>query len=113
MEGTEAGFLIGYRWETLYAFQSMISAVANKNSDEKIRVLLDIENYKQKREKTLEYLALKLARTVEKTRKPVTLEPMQAYERKIIHSALQNSSKVKTESVGEEPNRRIIVSLKK
>lgn len=112
IQGKEAGILIGYRGETLYALQSLISAVANKNSDEKIRVLLDIENYKQKREKTLNDLALKIARTVEKTRKPVTLEPMQAYERKIIHSALQDSNKVKTESVGEEPRRRVIITLK-
>lgn len=112
IEGTDAGILIGYRGDTLYAFQSLISAVANKNSDEKIRVLLDIENYKQKREKTLNELALKLAKTVERTKKTVTLEPMQAYERKIIHSALQNSSKVKTESIGEEPRRRVVISLK-
>lgn len=112
IEGTEAGILIGYRGETLYALQSLISSVASKNCDEKIRVVLDIENYKQKREKTLQDLALKLEKTVERTRKPVTLEPMQAYERKIIHSALQNSSKVKTESIGEEPRRRVVISLK-
>lgn len=112
IEGTEAGILIGYRGETLYALQSLITAVANKDSDERIRVLLDIENYKQKREKTLEDLALKIAKTVEKTKKSVTLEPMQAYERKIIHSALQNSSKVKTESIGEEPRRKVVISLK-
>lgn len=112
VEGKEAGILIGYRGETLYAIQSVISAIANKNSDEKIRVLLDIENYKERREKTLQDLALKIAKTVERTSKPVTLEPMQAYERKIIHSVLQNSSKVKTESIGEEPRRRIVISLK-
>lgn len=112
IEGKEAGILIGYRGETLYSLQSLISSVANKNSDEKIKILLDIENYKQKREKTLSDLAIKLSKTVEKTKKSVTLEPMQAYERKIIHSVLQNSSKVKTESVGEEPRRRVIISLK-
>ena len=113
IEGKEAGILIGYRGETLYALQSLISSVANKNSDEKIKVLLDIENYKQKREKTLSDLAIKLSKTVEKTKKSVTLEPMQAYERKIIHSVLQDSSKVKTESIGEEPRRRVVISLKK
>ena len=86
--------------------------MAGKNSEEKIRILLDIGNYKEKREKTLENLALKLAKSVEKTGKPIKLEPMQAYERKIIHSALQESKTVKTESIGEEPRRRIVISLK-
>ena len=112
IEGQDAGFLIGYRGETLYALQTVISSVANKHSDQRIRVLLDIENYKNKREKTLEDLALKIAKTVERTRKPVTLEPMQAYERKIIHAALQASNTIKTESVGEEPRRRVVISLK-
>ena len=113
INGEESGILIGYRGETLYALQTLISSIAGRNCDEKIRVLLDIENYKEKREKTLETLALRLAKTVEKTGKPVKLEPMQAYERKIIHSALQESEKVKTESIGEEPRRRIVISLKK
>lgn len=112
IEGKESGILIGYRGETVYCLQSIISSVANKNSDEKIRVLLDIENYKEKREQTLKELAMKIEKTVERTGKPVKLEPMQAYERKIIHSALQNSAKVKTESIGEEPRRRIVISLK-
>ena len=107
------GFLIGYRGETLYAFQSILSAIAGKEIDKKVRVILDIEGYKAKREKTLEELAEKVAKTVIKTRKPVKLEPMQAYERKIIHSILQQNDKVQTESIGEEPNRRIVISLKK
>ena len=107
------GFLIGYRGETLYAFQSILSAIAGKEIDKKVRVILDIEGYKAKREKTLEELAEKVAKTVIKTRKPVRLEPMQAYERKIIHSKLQQNDKVQTESIGEEPNRRIVISLKK
>lgn len=107
------GFLIGYRGETLYAFQSILSAIAGKELDKKVRVILDIEGYKAKREKTLEELAEKVAKTVIKTRKPVKLEPMQAYERKIIHSKLQQNDKVQTESIGEEPNRRIVISLKK
>ena len=107
------GFLIGYRGETLYEFQNILSAIAGKGIDKKVRVILDIEGYKEKREKTLEELAEKVAKTVIKTRKPVKLEPMQAYERKIIHSKLQQNSKVQTESIGEEPNRRIVVSLKK
>ncbi len=107
------GFLIGYRGETLYAFQNILSAIAGKGIDKKVRVILDIEGYKAKREKTLEELAEKVAKTVIKTRKPIKLEPMQAYERKIIHSKLQQNDKVQTESIGEEPNRRIVISLKK
>lgn len=107
------GYLIGYRGETLYALQNILSAIAGKGIENKVRVILDIEGYKAKREKTLEDLADKVARTVIRTRKPVKLEPMQAYERKIIHSKLQKNSKVETISEGEEPHRRIIVSLKK
>ena len=112
LKGDEAGFLIGYRGETLYSLQTIVSSVANKNIDEKIRIWLDIEGYKEKREKTLQDLAIRIARTVEKTKRSKTLEPMQAYERKIIHSALQDSKTVKTESIGEEPRRRVVISLK-
>lgn len=108
----DLGYLIGYRGETLYALQNILSAVASKGIKGKIRVILDIEGYKAKREKTLEDLAEKVAKTVIKTRKSVKLEPMQAYERKIIHSKLQENTKVETVSVGEEPHRRIVISLK-
>ena len=107
------GYLIGYRGETLYALQSIMTAIAGKGIEQKVRVILDIEGYKAKREKTLEDLAEKVAKTVIRTKKPIKLEPMQAYERKIIHSKLQQNSRVETTSVGEEPHRRIIVSLKK
>lgn len=107
------GFLIGYRGETLYAMQNILTAVAGKGLEQRVRVILDIEGYKAKREKTLEDLAEKVAKTVIRTRKPVKLEPMKAYERKIIHSKLQENNKVETTSVGEEPHRRIVVSLKK
>lgn len=107
------GFLIGYRGETLYAFQNILSSVANKGLENRVRVILDIEGYKEKREKSLEDLAEKLAKTVVKTRKSITLEPMQAYERKIIHSKLQNSDKVETRSIGEEPRRKVVISLKR
>ena len=113
IESQEIGFLIGYRGETLYAFQNILSAVANKGIEQKVRVILDIEGYKAKREKALEELAEKIEKTVIKTRKSVTLEPMQAYERKIIHTKLQNSEKVETSSIGEEPRRRIVVELKR
>ena len=107
------GFLIGYRGETLYAFQNVLSAIAGKEIDNKVRVILDIQGYKEKRKKTLEDLAQKVASTVIKTKKSVTLEPMQAFERKIIHSKLQENNKVETMSIGEEPHRRIVISLKK
>ena len=107
------GFLIGYRGETLYALQNILTAVAGRDIDNRVRVILDIEGYKAKREKTLEELAEKVAKTVIRTGKSVKLEPMQAYERKIIHSELQGNSKVETNSIGEEPYRRIVVSLKK
>ena len=113
IKNAELGFLIGYRGETLYALQNILTAIAGKNVENKVRVILDIEGYKEKRQKTLEDLAEKVARTVVKTRKAVTLEPMQPYERKIIHSKLQENSKVETKSIGEEPRRRIVVSLKK
>lgn len=107
------GFLIGYRGETLYAMQNILTSIAGKGIENRVRVILDIEGYKSKREKTLEDLAEKVAKTVIKTRKPVKLEPMQAYERKIIHTKLQENNKVETNSIGEEPFRRIVVSLKK
>lgn len=107
------GYLIGYRGETLYAMQNIFSAIAGKGITNRVRVILDIEGYKAKREKTLEDLAEKVAKTVIRTKKPVKLEPMQAYERKIIHSKLQQNSRIDTTSVGEEPHRRIVVSLKK
>ena len=113
IDGENIGFLIGYRGETLYATQNILSAIANKGIENRVRVLLDIAGYKAKREKTLEDLAERTAQRVIKTGKNITLEPMQAYERKIIHSKLQENSKVTTYSVGEEPNRKIVVSLNK
>ena len=107
------GFLIGYRGDTLYAFQSILTAVAGKGIENRVRVILDIEGYKEKREKALEDLAEKLEKTVIKTKKSITLEPMQAYERKIIHTKLQNSDLVETRSIGEEPRRKIVISLKR
>ncbi len=113
IDGANIGFLIGYRGETLYATQNILSAVANKGTENRVRVMLDIAGYKAKREKTLEDLAEKTAQKVLRTRKEVTLEPMQAYERKIIHSKLQDNPKITTHSIGEEPRRRIVVSLSK
>ena len=113
LNGEGLGYLIGYRGETLYAMQNIMSTIAGKGIQNRVRVILDIQGYKEKREKTLEDLAEKVAKTVIKTRKSVTLEPMQPYERKIIHSKLQDNDKVETKSIGEEPRRRIVISLKK
>lgn len=113
LNGDDLGFLIGYRGETLYAMQNILSAIAGKDIQNKVRVILDVQGYKEKREKTLEELAEKVAKTVIRTKKSIKLEPMKAYERKIIHSKLQQNPKVETTSIGEEPYRRIIVSLKK
>ena len=113
MQGGDLGFLIGYRGETLYSLQTVLNSIASKNIENRVSVILNIGDYKEKREKTLEELAEKVAKTVIKTSKQVKLEPMQAYERKVIHSKLQENDKVETVSIGEEPNRRIVISLKK
>ena len=107
------GCLIGYRGETLYALQNILSSVASKGIENRVRVILDIEGYKEKRQKALEDLAEKLAKTVIRTKKSVTLEPMQAYERKIIHTKLQENNMVETRSIGEEPRRKIVISLRR
>lgn len=108
----ELGFLIGYRGETLYAFQNILSAVAGKGIHNKVIVFLDIEGYKEKRRKTLEDLAERMAKIAIKTRKPITLEPMKAYERKIIHTKLQENELVETKSIGEEPRRKVVIYVK-
>lgn len=110
--GEDSGFLIGYRGDVLNSLQTILSSIANKNIESKIRVILDIENYRNKRKETLENLAIKVAKTVSKTGKNITLEPMGAYERKIIHSKLQDNKYVKTHSIGEEPNRKVVISKK-
>lgn len=112
LNGEYAGKLIGYRGENLNALQTILSSIANKNFEDRVRVLLDIEGYREKREKTLEELAIKISKTVMKTGKSITLEPMSSYERKIIHSKLQENNNIDTHSIGEEPNRRIVISKK-
>lgn len=113
IEGENVNYLIGYRGETINALQVLISSIANKKSSAKIKVFVDVAGYKQKRVKTLEELAEKISKTVISTGKSITLEPMTAYERKIIHTKLQQNNKVKTFSKGEEPHRRIVVALNK
>ena len=110
--GEDSGLLIGYRGDVLNSLQTILSSIANKNTDSKIRVILDIENYRNKRKETLENLAIKIAKTVSRTGKSITLEPMGAYERKIIHSKLQDNKYVTTHSIGEEPNRKVVISKK-
>ena len=110
--GEDSGFLIGYRGDVLNALQTILSSVANKNLNTRIRVILDIENYRNKRKETLENLAVKVSKSVSRTGKSITLEPMGAYERKIIHSKLQDSKYVTTHSIGEEPNRKVVISKK-
>lgn len=112
IEGDESSSLIGYRGESLNSLQVILSNIANKKLDKKIKVILDIGNYKDTRKKTLEELALKIEKTVLKTGKQITLEPMTAYERKIIHTKLQSSNSVKTYSIGEGDKRRIVISKK-
>lgn len=112
VSGDDINYLIGYRGETLNYLQLIFSNVANKKLKHKCSIILDIENYREKRKVVLEELAEKISKTVIKNKKKIELEPMSAYERKIIHTKLQNNLKIKTYSVGEEPNRRIVVDLK-
>jgi len=112
-DGDEMGILIGKRGQTLDALQYIISLVVNKDSEVYIRVKTDTENYRERRKETLENLAKNLAYKVKRSRRPVSLEPMNPYERRIIHSILQEDRFVETHSEGEEPNRNIVITLKK
>ena len=112
ISGNDSTILIGYRGEALNATQVILTNIANKGIEEKVKVILDIANYKDARKKTLEDLAVKLERTVIKTGKQVTLEPMTSYERKIIHTKLQDSEKVRTYSIGEGDKRRVVIAKK-
>ena len=112
LSGEEMGVLIGKRGQTLDSLQYLVSLVVNKYSDEYIRVKIDTENYRERRKETLENLARNIAYKVKRTRKTVALEPMNPYERRVIHSALQNDRYVTTHSEGEEPYRRVVVTLK-
>lgn len=113
IDGDEMGVLIGKRGQTLDSLQYLVSLVINKNSENYIKVKLDTENYRARRKETLENLAKNIAFKVKRTRKPVSLEPMNPYERRIIHSALQNDKYVETYSEGEEPYRKVVINIKK
>lgn len=112
LQGEDMGVLIGKRGQTLDSLQYLTSLVANKKSEEYIRVKVDTENYRERRRATLENLAKNISHKVKRTRKPVSLEPMNPYERRVIHSALQNDKFVCTHSEGEEPYRRVVVTLR-
>lgn len=112
VEGKDSAKLIGYRGEALNSLQVILSAIANRGKETEIKVILDIGDYKETRKKTLEELSEKIEKTVTKTGKAITLEPMTAYERKIIHTKLQNSQYVKTYSIGENDKRRVVISKK-
>ena len=113
LSGEDMGVLIGKRGQTLDSLQYLVSLVANKESEKYFRVKLDTENYRERRKETLESLAKNIAYRVKRTRKPVSLEPMNPYERRIIHSTLQNDKYVSTKSEGEEPFRHVVVFMKK
>ena len=113
LSGDEMGVLIGKRGQTLDSLQYLISLVVNRETEEYIHVKVDTENYRERRKATLENLAKNISIKVKKTRQSVALEPMNPYERRIIHSALQNDRYVTTHSEGDEPFRRVVVTLKK
>ena len=112
LSGTEMGILIGKRGQTLDSLQYLVSLVVNKECDNYFRVKMDTENYRQRRRETLENLAKNLAFKVKRTRRSVSLEPMNPYERRVIHSTLQSDRNVTTKSEGEEPFRHVVISYK-
>ena len=113
LSGEDMGVLIGKRGQTLDSLQYLVSLIVNKEEDDYIRVKLDTENYRERRKETLETLARNIAYKVKRTKRPVSLEPMNPYERRIIHSALQNDKYVVTRSEGEDPYRHVVISLKR
>ena len=113
LSGDDMGILIGKRGQTLDSLQYLISLFVNKNSENYVKVQLDTENYRERRKKTLENLAHNIAYKVKRTRRSVSLEPMNPYERRIIHSALQNDRYVCTKSEGEDPYRKVVIMLKR
>lgn len=112
IKSEEASYLIGYRGDTINNLQNILSNMASSDKQTKVRVLLNICGYREKREEDLKKLASKIGESVEKTKKSITLEPMIAYDRKIVHTYFQDSENIKTYSVGKEPFRKVVVSLK-
>ncbi|MGL5260587.1 MAG: RNA-binding cell elongation regulator Jag/EloR [Lachnospiraceae bacterium] len=113
LAGDEMGVLIGKRGQTLDSLQYLVSLVVNKNTESYVRIKVDTENYRERRKETLENLAKNMSFKVKRTKRSISLEPMNPYERRIIHSALQNDKFVTTHSEGDEPYRKVVVTLKK
>ena len=113
LKGDDMGVLIGKRGQTLDALQYLTNLAVNKNSEEYVKVKIDTEDYRKRRRETLENLAKNIAYKVKRTKRPVSLEPMNPFERRVIHSTLQNDKFVTTHSEGEEPYRHVVVTLKK
>ena len=113
LHGPDMGILIGKHGQTLDALQYLTNLVANKNSSERIRIIIDVEDYRERRIETLSRLAVRLADKVKRNGERVVLEPMNPHERKIIHMALQNDRRITTLSEGEEPYRKVVLELKK
>ncbi len=113
IEGKDAGTIIGKRGQTLDSLQYLVNLVVNKNTEKYTKVVVNAENYREKRESTLEQLAIRLAGKVYKTKRSVRLEPMNPYERKVIHTTLQDDVRVNTKSEGEEPYRRVVIEVRR
>ncbi|SHH16409.1 spoIIIJ-associated protein [Thermosyntropha lipolytica DSM 11003] len=113
LSGKDMGLVIGHKGETLDALQFIVGLMLNKKREEKIRVVIDVENYRKKKEESLEALALRLSDKVKKTKKQIIMRPMTSQERRIIHTALQGDPLITTYSLGEEPNRKVVIALKK
>lgn len=113
IEGKDSGTIIGKRGQTLDSMQYLVNLVVNKNTDKYMKVVVNAENYREKRESTLEQLAIRLAGKVYKTKRSVRLEPMNPYERKVIHTTLQDDVRVNTKSEGEEPYRRVVIEARR
>ena len=113
LKGDEMGVLIGKRGQTLDSLQYLTSLALNRHTDEYVKVKLDTEDYRKRRKETLENLAKNIAYKVKRTKRPVSLEPINPFERRVIHSTLQNDKYVSTHSEGEEPHRHVVVTLKK
>lgn len=111
--GKDMGLLIGYRGETLNALQFLAGLIINKNKEERINLTLDVEDYRKKKEESLEALAIRLSNKVKETRKNVIMRPMNSQERRVVHTALQGDPNVSTYSMGDEPNRKVVIAFKK
>jgi len=111
--GKDMGLLIGRKGETLNALQYMVGLIVNRQREDRLRVILDVEDYRKKREESLEALAIRLSEKVKETRKNIVMRPMSSQERRIVHTALQGDPNITTYSIGEEPNRKLVITLKK